>query len=298
MTKSTAQANPAPSSGPVGESSVLSDAHVGRRVIHGGAQRAAGFALANLLTAACAVILLRYLHVESFGRYGVVLAVVGVVYGISDMGLTATGTRELALCQTSAETRDVIAHILGLRVVVTGIGVLLGIAFGVVAGYQTELVVGIFIAGVGTLLQSIQAAMLMPLSVELRNGLLAVNQVLTQAVLLLGFVVLAVVGAGSCSVLCGSDRLRRCSARCCSAFGFEGASCGPTLDALARARTRAGGPASRDWDRARCPVPADSRDPHVADIRQTQPCRLLVTSTRVMGSWVGCRSWWFQSCSQ
>ena len=36
----------------------------------------------------------------------------------------------------------------------------------------------------------------MPLSVELRNGLLAVNQVLTQAVLLLGFVVLAVVGAG------------------------------------------------------------------------------------------------------
>ena len=57
----------------------------------------------------------------------------------------------------SSSTRDVIAHILGLRVVVTGIGVLLGIAFGVVAGYQTELVVGIFIAGVGTLLQSIQA---------------------------------------------------------------------------------------------------------------------------------------------
>ena len=81
-------------------------------------------------------------------------------------------------------------------IVITSLGVALGVAFGFVAGYSDELIVGIGVAGFGTLLQSIQAAMLMPLSVELRNGLLAGNQVLTQAVLLLGFVVLAAAGAG------------------------------------------------------------------------------------------------------
>jgi O-antigen/teichoic acid export membrane protein len=92
--------------------------------------------------------------------------------------------------------RDTLAHILGLRIVITSLGVLLGVVFGVVAGYQQELIVGIGVAGIGVLLQSIQAAMLMPLSVELKNGLLALNQVLTQAVLLVGFVVLAAAGAG------------------------------------------------------------------------------------------------------
>lgn len=178
------------------EPSVLSDEHVGKRVIHGGAQRGVGFVLANALSVGCAVILLRYLHVAGFGRYGIVLAVVGVVYGISEMGLTATGTRELALCETEAEVRDTLAHVLGLRIAITTLGVLLGVAFGVIAGYRDTLVIGIALAGFGTLLQSVQAAMLMPLSIQLRNGILAANQVLTQAVLLIGFAVLAIAGAG------------------------------------------------------------------------------------------------------
>ena len=98
---------------------VLSDEQVGERVIRGGAQRAAAFVAANLLTVAGAVVLLRYLGVEDFGRYGTVIALVGVVQGISDAGLTATGTRELALCETDAERRDVLAHVLGLRVALT-----------------------------------------------------------------------------------------------------------------------------------------------------------------------------------
>jgi O-antigen/teichoic acid export membrane protein len=181
---------------PVSDHSVLSDENVGRRVIHGGAQRVVGFMIANLLTAGSAVILLRYLKVDSFGRYGTVLALVGIVYGISDMGLTATGTRELALASTADERHDVMAHILGLRIVVTSLGVLAAVAFAVVAGYEGAMVIGTGLAGVGTLLQSVQVAMLMPLSVQMRNGALAVNQILTQAALLVGFGVLALIGAG------------------------------------------------------------------------------------------------------
>ncbi len=176
--------------------SVLSDEHVGRRVIHGSALRGGGFVIANLLTAASAAILLRYLGVVSFGRYGTVLAVVGIVYGISDMGLTATGTREIALARTREESRDILGHTLGLRIAVTTVGVVGGVVFGLLAGYEVQLVLGIAIAGFGVLMQSVQAAMLMPLSVELRNGMLALNQVVSQATLLVGFVVLALAHAG------------------------------------------------------------------------------------------------------
>jgi O-antigen/teichoic acid export membrane protein len=178
------------------DASLLSDEQVGRRVIQGGAQRAAGFFAANLFTAASAVILLRYLGVDAFGRYGTVLALVGIVYGISDLGLTATGTRELALCETLKERHDVLAHILGLRILVTGLGVLAATAFAAVSGYESVLIVGTALAGFGVLLQSVQAAMLIPLSVQLRNGVLALNQILTQGVLLLGVGLLAGVGAG------------------------------------------------------------------------------------------------------
>ena len=59
-------------------------------------QRATGFVAVNLLTAIGAVVLLRYLGVEDFGRYGTVLALLSIVYGISDAGLTMTASRELA----------------------------------------------------------------------------------------------------------------------------------------------------------------------------------------------------------
>lgn len=178
------------------EASVLSDEHVGTRVIFAGAQRAVGLVVSSLLTAGSAVVLLRYLRPDSFGRYGTVLALVGIVYGISDMGLSATGTRELALCETTEERRDLLAHILGLRVVVTGLGVIVAVAFAVLAGYAQALIIGTVLAGIGVLFQSVQAAMLMPLSVQLRNGALAANQVLMQGVLLATFAFLAAIGAG------------------------------------------------------------------------------------------------------
>jgi O-antigen/teichoic acid export membrane protein len=178
------------------DASLLSDEHVGRRVIFGSAQRGVGFLVSSLLTAGTAVILLRYLGPASLGRYGTVMALVGVIYGISELGLTATGTRELALCQTADERRDVLAHILGLRLVVTGLGVIIAVAFAALAGYGRALVIGTFLAGFGVLLQSVQAAMLMPLSIQLRNGAIAANQVLMQAALLVGFAVLAAAGAG------------------------------------------------------------------------------------------------------
>jgi len=182
-------------------SGVLSDEQVGQRVIFGGAQRAIGFVVANLLTIGAAVVLLRFLGVGDFGRYGTVLALVGVVQGISDAGLTATGSRELALAGSPHERREILAHVLGLRVALTGAGVVLAVGFALVAGYDDEMVAGTALAGVGVFLTSIQSAMLLPLSVELRNGMIAVNDVLRQLVLFVAFIALALADAGLAAFL-------------------------------------------------------------------------------------------------
>jgi O-antigen/teichoic acid export membrane protein len=68
-----------------------------------------------------AVLLLRHLGVDDFGRYGTVMALLGIVQGISDAGLTMTGSRELAV-RAGEERRELLAHLLGLRILVTGAG--------------------------------------------------------------------------------------------------------------------------------------------------------------------------------
>jgi O-antigen/teichoic acid export membrane protein len=175
---------------------VLSDEQIGRRVIHGGTQRALGFLFSNLLTAVGAVILLRYLGVGRFGRYGTVLALVGIVYGVSEAGLTATGSRELSLCTTDSQRREVLAHILGLRIVITGVGLGAAVVFALVAGYATDLVIGTVLAGIGVFFASLQSAMLLPLIVEMRNAAVALTEVLRQGTLAACFALLALVGAG------------------------------------------------------------------------------------------------------
>jgi O-antigen/teichoic acid export membrane protein len=182
--------------GAAGGGDALSDGDVGTRVVRGGLQRSLGFLLTNLLAVAGAVVLLRYLGVEDFGRYGTVMALVNVVYGISDAGLTLTGSRELAVRRELDERRHVLAHVLTMRIVLTGVGVACAVAFAVVADYGSQLVLGTALAGFGIFLASIQSAMLLPLSVELRNARIAFNEVLRQAVLMGAFGALAVLGAG------------------------------------------------------------------------------------------------------
>jgi O-antigen/teichoic acid export membrane protein len=186
-------ADPRPPDAPA---DVLESGDVAGRVVRGGAQRAAGFAVANLLTAGAAVLLLRYLGVADWGRFGTVMALVAIVQGVSDAGLSVTGSREIAVRRSPEERRDVLAHVLGLRIVLTAAGVLAAIGFALAAGYDATMVKGTAIAGLGIFLISVQAAMLLPLGVELRNGTIALNEVLRQLVLVLAYAACALAGAG------------------------------------------------------------------------------------------------------
>jgi O-antigen/teichoic acid export membrane protein len=175
---------------------VLSDEFVGPRVVKGGAQRTIGFLISNLLTAAGAVVLLRYLGVVEFGRFGTVMALLALVQGVTDAGLGITASRELSVLSDEAERREMLGHILGIRIALTSLGIAFAVVFAVVAGYGDELVAGTAVAGIGVLVLSLQAAMLLPLIVGMENGRIAVSEILRQALLVGLFVVLVIVGAG------------------------------------------------------------------------------------------------------
>jgi O-antigen/teichoic acid export membrane protein len=175
---------------------VLSGPDLAGRVVRGGVMRVIGFAVVNLLGLAGSVVLLRHLGVDDYGRYGTVIALVGIAVGLGDVGLNVTGSRELALASDEAERRTLMGSLLGARLLLLTATVVASIVFAAVAGYDSAMLVGTAVAGAGAVLVGAQATLALPLVVGLRNGLLSLNEVFKQVVLLVGIVVAVLVGAG------------------------------------------------------------------------------------------------------
>ena len=174
---------------------VLSGPDIASRVVRGGAMRTVGFVAVNLLGVVSSIVLLRHLGVADFGRYGTVIALVAIASGLADAGLNMTGSRELALLPRGSERRRLLGALLGARLLLLTGATVAAVAFAAVAGYDSTMVVGTALAGVGAALIGAQSTLTLPLVVELRNGLLTVNEVLKQVILVAGVVVLALVGA-------------------------------------------------------------------------------------------------------
>jgi O-antigen/teichoic acid export membrane protein len=164
------------------------------RVIRGAAVRGLGYGLSVVLVAAASVFLLRYLGVADFGRFATIMSLIAIVSGVTDAGLTAVGARDLPLRPRSAQP-SLLANLLGLRLLLTPLGVIGAAAFAVIAGYDDELVLGTVLAGAGLVLINAQATMMLPLQVDLRIGRLTAAEVLRQALTVAGIVVLVAAGA-------------------------------------------------------------------------------------------------------
>jgi len=165
-------------------------------VTRGGAARAVSYGAGSLLTAIGSIFLLRHLGLVDFGRYGTVMALLTIVGGFTEGGLTTTATRDMALLAPGTERRSLLRDLLALRVVLSTIGIGVAVVFAVIAGYDSTLVFGTFIAGLGIVLVSAQAAFLVPLSVDLRNGRVAVSEMFRQGLLVVGIIILALGGSG------------------------------------------------------------------------------------------------------
>lgn len=174
---------------------LLRSPEAGGRVVRGGLIRGVGFGISTLFGLATAVLLLRYLGVDDFGRYATVSAVLGIVAGITDAGLTAVGSREISVARTASERGDILSHLLVLRIVGASAGVLAGVAFTVIAGYDPAIVAGTALGGLGVVLISVQSMLTLPIWVELRIISLTSLEVLRNLLTLAGVAVLVLVGA-------------------------------------------------------------------------------------------------------
>jgi O-antigen/teichoic acid export membrane protein len=174
---------------------VLTAPGAGGRAIRGGAIRVGGYGIGLLLTAVASIFLLRHLGVVRFGQYTTVVAIVTVVQGLTDAGLTVVGQRELVHAD-AARRRGLLADLLAIRLVLTPLGVVAGIAFALVAGYEHALVVGTLLAGIGIVLANVAATLTTLLSVDLRYGAVTAVDFIRQLVIVAGIVGLVLADAG------------------------------------------------------------------------------------------------------
>jgi O-antigen/teichoic acid export membrane protein len=185
---------------PFGETSlepvdVLDSTEAGGRIVRGGAVRFGTYVLMVALSVLSAALLTRHLGVVRFGEYTTVLSLVGVVSAITDAGMSTVGTREFAV-RDGAERDALMRDLLGLRMVLTAIGVLLVTAFAVAAGYGTALLVGAVLASLGTIAMVVQHTHTIPLAAALRLGTLSSLDLTRQVLTVAAIVALVAIGAG------------------------------------------------------------------------------------------------------
>jgi O-antigen/teichoic acid export membrane protein len=187
--------DPRPAPGDGAPVDVLDTEHAGPAAVRGGSLRVAGYAVGVLLTVASAALVFRHLGVVDSGRYVTVLALTTLVAGVTDIGLTAIGVRELAV-RDEAGRRRLMRNLLGLRVVLSVAGLAVVLVFGVAAGYDGDMVAGTALAGLAVVAVAVQGTLGISLMVELRLGWVTALELLRQAVLVAGIVVLVATGAG------------------------------------------------------------------------------------------------------
>ena len=175
---------------------LLRTPEAGGRVVRGGLVRGVGFGISTALGLATAVLLLRHLGVVDFGRYATVMAVLGIVAGITDAGLTAVGSREISVARTAAERVHILNNLLVLRVIGAGLGVTVAVGFTAVAGYEGVVIAGTAVGGVGVVLISAQSMLTVPIWVGLRIVSLTAVEVLRNLLTLAGVAVFVLAGAG------------------------------------------------------------------------------------------------------
>lgn len=175
---------------------IVDTADAGPAAIRGGMMRTASLAGGMLLALASSPLLIRHLGDANFGRYAAVLAVVTIVSGLVDGGITTIALRELATTSDPPARDRLMSDLLGLRLVLGVAGVAGAVAFSALAGYGANLVLGTLLAGVGFVVTSTQTLVAAVLQSRLRFGWAALIELSRQFVNAGLVVVLVLLGAG------------------------------------------------------------------------------------------------------
>jgi O-antigen/teichoic acid export membrane protein len=167
----------------------------GGKVIRGSFFRIGGYGGGVLLGVLSASLMIRHLGVVDWGRYVTVTSLVAIVAGLSEAGLSSIGAREY-VTREGADRERLMRNLLGLRLVVTTVGVLAALVFAAIAGYTSVQVLGTLLAGIALLFAVEQQMYMIPLGSALKIGWVSGLDLARQALTVLAVVALVAGGAG------------------------------------------------------------------------------------------------------
>lgn len=182
------------------EPDLLDTPSAGPTAIRGSLIRTIGYLVGVLLSLISVPLIFNHLGRENFGRYVDVIALVTIVQGVTDVGLGQIGVREYATRPPSDRER-LMRNLVGVRLVLTSIGVLLATGFAEVAGYGGVVVAGTVVAGVAMVATVAQGTFVIPLATNLRLGWVTALDLLRQTLTVGGIVALILAGSGMFSFL-------------------------------------------------------------------------------------------------
>jgi len=172
---------------------VLATSAAGPAAVRGAALRTGTFLGGTLISTGAAALLFRHLGDVDTGRYAAAVSLSAIVTGFTDLGLTAIGMREMSVLH-GARRDQVARNLLGMRLVLTVLGVLVTATFAFLA-YGRLLGLGVLISGAGVLLQNTQSTLSVPLMAALRFGWISSLDLLRQLVMAALVVMLVLLGA-------------------------------------------------------------------------------------------------------
>ncbi len=179
---------------------VLDTTDAGPASIRGGAIRVIGYVAGVLVGLIAIPLLIRHLGVSDFGRYVTALSVVTLTTGLTEGGLRDVATREYST-RSGADRDDLMANMLGVRLLLSALGIVLAIAYALIAGYDQAIVLGILVAGVGFLLNGVQIVLTVPLASQLRLVAVTMLELARNVITAALMVAFVVAGLGVASFL-------------------------------------------------------------------------------------------------
>jgi O-antigen/teichoic acid export membrane protein len=174
---------------------VLDTPRAGPLALRGGGLRVVGYGGAMLLALVSAPLLVRHLRQVGFGQYVTALAIATIASGLTEGGVNTIALREFA-SRTGKDRDTAMANLLGIRVLLSALGIIGATAFAAAAGYSSTIVLGTAVAAIGMTVQVLQSLISVPLQGALRLGWVSIVDLVRSGVTTLLIVALVLAGAG------------------------------------------------------------------------------------------------------
>jgi len=173
----------------------------GPAAMRGGFLRSASFAGSLMVGVVSAPLLVRHFGAVEFGRYSTALALIAIVSGLTEGGVSTVALRELSTTKDAAARRRLMSDLLGLRLLLSVAGVAIAVAIAAILGYGGDLTLGVLLAGAGMALVSVQSLLAALLQSRLRFGWAALID-FSRGIVGIGLiVVLVLIDAGTVAIL-------------------------------------------------------------------------------------------------